>query len=100
MTQVVNTAESNQVEYNRKAANAINALNLGRIASVGIFSMLNATTTTTITDPNIHSTTVPLIVPLSATSPTFYVSSRTAGSLVITHANPGATKNFAYALFG
>lgn len=84
----------------RDIASAIGELNLGRVGSTGTFTMANATTSTTVTDPNAHENSVPVCVALSASVPAFYVSARTRGSFTLSHTNPGANKSLAYVLLG
>lgn len=108
MTQFVKTANSNDREHRRELATAINQILLGRLNNVGTVTLLDATTTTTITDPNISANSVVLLVPLDANGAglSWYMSDITptigkaGGEIEITHADPGADAVFAYVLIG
>lgn len=101
MTQAVKSTNSNAAEHRRELATAINAILQGRINTANTFTMVNGTTSTTVTDTNAHQGSHISIAPLSAGVPAgWYVSARNAGSFVVTHTNPGADKSLSYVLLG
>lgn len=102
MTAFVTTANSNSREHRRSLAVAINQLLLGRSNNVYAVTLSNGDTTTTITNPNITLDSVPLLIPLDANGQgvTWYMSDISAGSIEITHDDPGADAVFAYVLIG
>lgn len=108
MTAFVKTANSNEREHRRELATAINQILLGRTNNVGAVVLGNGDTTTTITDPNISTNSVVLLIPLDASGKgvEWYQSDITptigkaGGTIEITHDDPGADATFAYVLIG
>lgn len=101
MTRGVSSTNSNEAEHRRELATTLNEVLRGRINTAGTFTMADGTTSTTVTDPNVHSGSHISITPKSAGVPAgWYVSSQTLGSFVVTHTDPGADKTLSYALLG
>lgn len=104
MTEPARTANANDEEHRRELATKLNLALQGRLNVTGTVTLLNGTTSTVITNPNIWQNTVVALTPLSAAAATahgsIYVSARGAGTLTLTHANPGADAAFAYTILG
>lgn len=86
-------------------ARTINELLKGRANNTGTVTLTAGTTTTTVTNNVFQSTSVPVLMPTTANAAgalaTTYVSSRTTGSFVLTHANAGSTdRSFLYLFWG
>lgn len=102
MTAAVKTSGAKEAEHRRELATAINQLIVGRINSIGEITIANGTTSTVVTDPNAYARSVPLLIPTNAAAAAIspYVSARSLNSFTLTHANPGASATFIYALLG
>lgn len=89
-------------EMIREIATALNLVLQGRINATGAFTVGAAATSTVVSDPNAYAASVPLLMPANATAAamTPYVSARAEGSFTLTHAAPGASADFLYALLG
>lgn len=91
----------------KKIVLAIQQLAAGRSNAVGSVTLTTGAATTTVTDSNCSSSSVPLLTPTTANAAaevgngTMYVSAVTNGSFTITHANSATTgRTFKYALHG
>jgi len=91
----------------KKIILAIQQLASGRSNAVGAVTLTVGAGTTTVTDQNCGTGTVPIFTPFSANAAaevgngTMYVSAVAAGSFTITHANSATTgRTFLYALHG
>ncbi len=104
MTEPVRQRSDNQEEHRAELANRINLILQGRLNVLTTVVLADATTSTVLTDQRIWASTVPVLVPLSAVAaavlPSVYVSARAAGTLTLTHNNPGAAASFAVLLIG
>lgn len=86
---------------------SISELASGRSNAVGSVTLTANTTTTTVTDSNFASGSVPKLEPTTANAAaergngTMYISARANGSFTITHANNAQTdRTFIYAIQG
>jgi hypothetical protein len=91
----------------KKIVLAIQQLAAGRSNSVGTVTLTTSVATTTVTDSNCSSGSVPILVPTTANAAaevgngTMYISAVANGSFTITHANSATTgRTFKYALHG
>jgi hypothetical protein len=91
----------------KKIVLAIQQLAAGRSNAVGTVTLTVSVATTTVTDGNCASGSVPILVPTTANAAaevgngTMYVSAVATGSFTITHANSATTlRTFLYALHG
>lgn len=91
----------------KKIVLSIQQLAAGRSNSVGTVTLTVSAATTTVTDSNCSSGSVPILVPTTANAAaevgngTMYVSAVANGSFTITHANSATTdRTFKYALHG
>lgn len=91
----------------KKIVLAIQQLAAGRSNSVGTVTLTVSAATTTVTDANCSSLSVPILTPTTANAAaevgngTMYVSAVANGSFTITHANSATTgRTFTYALHG
>lgn len=104
MTEPVKLENANEREHRREIATKLNLALQGRLNITGTVTLVNGTTSTVITNPNIWSGTVIALTPLSSAAATahgsVYISARSAGTLTLTHANPGADSLFAYTILG
>jgi hypothetical protein len=94
--QSVPTSEgSNRPGWVKQAADAINAILNGRRNTASTVTLTANTTTTTITDARLHPDSFIGLTPKTSNAAaawaTTYVSSRTTGSAVLTHANNAQT---------
>lgn len=92
-----------------KIITAIQQLSAGRSNAVGAVTLKASAASTTVTDPNCASGTVPILVPTTADAAaeigngTMFIPTATItnGSFVISHANnTQADRKFLYALHG
>lgn len=87
----------------REISERVNALLLGKVNTTGTVTLSANVTTTTVTDINAHSGSVPVLVPTTANAAAedWHITSRATGSFVITHANAATTdRTFIYVLMG
>ncbi|TFV71667.1 hypothetical protein E4K64_25395 [Bradyrhizobium frederickii] len=91
----------------KKIVLSIQQLASGRSNSVGSVTLTTGAATTTVTDANCSSGSVPILTPTTANAAaeigngTMYVSAVVNGSFTITHANSAtANRSFKYALHG
>lgn len=91
----------------KKIILAIQQLSSGRSNAIGTVTLTISVATTTVTDANCSSGSVPILVPTTANAAaevgngTMYVSAVANSSFTITHANSATTgRTFLYALHG
>jgi hypothetical protein len=91
----------------KKIVLAIQQLASGRSNAVGSVTLTTGAATTTVTDSNCSSGSVPILVPATANAAaevgngTMYVSAVDNGSFTINHANSATSgRTFKYALLG
>jgi hypothetical protein len=86
-------------------ADTINKIMTGRANNASSFTLTANAATTTVTDPAFESSMVPVWAPTTANAATatanVYVSTRSKGSFVLTHANNAQTdRTFLYTRWG
>ena len=96
---------TNEEEHRHDLALGINTLLDGKINAKGTVTLAASSTTTTLADLRIGSTSVVLFTPLSSNAATamanLYVSSRGDQTATLTHANNSQTdRDFAYVVLG
>jgi hypothetical protein len=79
-----------------------NELRVGHLDNLRTVTLAAGATTTTLNDPRIRPTTVPLLVPRSsaAAAVTWWLASRGRQSLVLGHDAPGSAVEFSVVLLG
>ena len=90
--------------------NPLNPTEVGRVLNnvvrqfdnTGTFNLANSTTTTTITNPKVASTSKIFLQARTSAALTAnaYISSISTGSFVVTHASATTTRTFDYVVFG
>ncbi|MCK3776217.1 hypothetical protein MZK49_05670 [Ensifer sesbaniae] len=95
MESIHNHADSRQV------TRVVNQL-VRQFDNTGSFNLANSATTTTVTDPNVKSTSTVFLVPRNANAAgsAWFVSSITNGSFVVGHASATTTRTFDYQVIG
>ncbi|AWI60347.1 hypothetical protein [Sinorhizobium fredii] len=89
--------EKNLIQIKRVVNNVVRQFD-----NTGTVTLANSTTTTTVSNPKVASTSKIFLQPRTsaAASENAYISSISAGSFVITHANAATTRTFDYVVFG
>lgn len=87
----------------REVSERVNAVIEGKTNAITSVTLTASSTTTTVQNTLVTSLSVPVLVPTTANAAAenWYISSRTTGSFVITHANAGTTdRTFLVIIFG
>lgn len=105
MTLLILQTEGEEKQHRALIATTVNKLASGRANNASSFTLAAGVTSTTVTDPAFESSMVPAFTPITANAATAvattYVSSRSKGSFVVTHANNAQTdRTFIYTKWG
>lgn len=105
MTLPVLQTQGPEALHRQQIAITVNEMLGGRANNSGSFTLTAGATTTTVIDPAFQSSMVPVWTPTTSNAAsaasTTYLSSRSKGSFVVTHANSGTTDRiFIYQRWG